>query len=90
MLIELWLNITIRGYPFSNNMIHVFNCGPYYQGAYNFFISANKITGEVTEWLKVLVSKTSVGATLPRVQIPLSPPLLAIVKKLIFLGIYKL
>jgi hypothetical protein len=30
--------------------------------------------GEVTEWLKVLLSKSSVPATVPRVRIPPSPP----------------
>ena len=30
--------------------------------------------GEVAEWLNALVSKTSIRATVSRVQIPLSPP----------------
>jgi hypothetical protein len=30
--------------------------------------------GEVTEWLKVLLSKSSEPATVPRVRIPPSPP----------------
>ncbi len=31
--------------------------------------------GEVQEWLNWLVSKTSEPATVPRVRIPLSPPI---------------
>jgi hypothetical protein len=30
--------------------------------------------GEVAEWLKALLSKSSVQATVPRVRIPPSPP----------------
>jgi hypothetical protein len=30
--------------------------------------------GEMAEWLKATVLKTVVGATLPRVRIPVSPP----------------
>ncbi len=32
--------------------------------------------GEVTEWLKVLLSKSSVRETVPRVRIPPSPPII--------------
>jgi hypothetical protein len=32
-----------------------------------------RFVGEVSEWLKELVSKTSVRATVPRVRIPPSP-----------------
>ena len=34
----------------------------------------NKNLGEVPEWSNGAVSKTVVGATLPRVRIPVSPP----------------
>ena len=33
-----------------------------------------KYAGEMAEWSKAAVSKIAVGATSPRVQIPLSPP----------------
>jgi hypothetical protein len=33
--------------------------------------------GEVSEWFKDLLLKSSVGGTLPWVRIPLSPPLLS-------------
>ena len=36
---------------------------------------ATKPPGEVPEWLNGAVSKTVVGASPPRVRIPLSPPL---------------
>ena len=35
------------------------------------------LNGEVPEWLNGAVSKTVVGASPPRVRIPLSPPLLS-------------
>ena len=34
----------------------------------------SRLDGEVVEWLKALVLKTSEGATLPWVRIPPSPP----------------
>ena len=34
----------------------------------------NEVAGEVAEWFKAHAWKACVGATLPRVRIPLSPP----------------
>ena len=39
--------------------------------------------GELSEWLKELVSKTSVHVSVPRVQIPNSPPSYRTVNKII-------
>ena len=41
---------------------------------YNIVADSSKLIGEVPEWLKGLVLKTSVPATVPWVRIPPSPP----------------
>ena len=39
------------------------------------YFKLDSFHGEVTEWLNVAVSKTVVRESVPRVRIPLSPPL---------------
>ena len=41
-------------------------------------MTSESACGEVPEWSNVAVSKTVVGASLPRVRIPVSPPLITI------------
>ena len=38
------------------------------------YFKLDSFHGEVTEWLNVAVSKTVVRESVPRVRIPLSPP----------------
>ena len=42
--------------------------------------------GEVTEWLNVAVSKTVVRESVPRVRIPLSPPIKNMIRYYLVLG----
>ena len=46
-------------------------------------MTSESACGEVPEWSNGAVSKTVVGASLPRVRIPVSPPII-IIKVLIF------
>ena len=53
------------------------------------YFKLDSFHGEVTEWLNVAVSKTVVRESVPRVRIPLSPPVKNLIKYYLVLGIKK-
>ena len=53
------------------------------------YFKLDSFHGEVTEWLNVAVSKTVVRESVPRVRIPLSPPVEKMIKYYLILGIKK-
>ena len=53
------------------------------------YFKLDSFHGEVTEWLNVAVSKTVVRESVPRVRIPLSPPIKNMIRYYLVLGIKK-